>query len=143
MSRIVRDIEVINWTYFLSDMINTKKLDPNNINLDEKSYKKLLFFYIGYMKIKNLTQISSDESKNNIKEKNPEGLWSKIKESISSMTSDDYDQIYMKIKPNSDDELPLNKMAEVLSLTIVLRAVFHDNKRYFPQIFLDKCLYKF
>ena len=62
---------------------------------------------------------------------------------MSSMTSDDYDQIYMKIKTNSDDELPLNKMAEVLSLTIVLRAVFHDNKRYFPQVFLDKCLYKF
>ena len=52
-------------------MINTKKLDPDNINLDEKSYKKLLFFCIGYMKIKNLTQVSSNESKNNIKEKKP------------------------------------------------------------------------
>ena len=49
----------------------------------------------------------------------------------------------MKIKSNSDDELPLNKMAEVRNLTIVVRAVFHDNKKYFPQVFLDECLYKF
>ena len=83
------------------------------------------------------------KAKTILKKKNPEGLWSKIKEWISSITSDDYDQTYMKIKSNSDDELPLNKMAEVRNLTIVVRAVFHDNKKYFPQVFLDECLYKF
>ena len=39
-------------------------------------------------------------------------------------SSDDYDEIYMKVKSNSDDELPLNKMTEVLSLAVVVKAVF-------------------
>ena len=55
--------------------------------------------------------------------------------------SDDYDEKYMKIKFNSDDELPLNKAIEIPSIIIVAKAVFHENK-YYPQIFLDECLYK-
>ena len=48
----------------------------------------------------------------------------------------------MKIKFNSDDELPLNKMIEVPSMIIVVRAVFHDNNKCYPQGFLNECLYK-
>ena len=36
---------------------------------------------------------------------------------------DYYDQKHMKIKFNSDDELPLNKAIELLSMIIVVRAV--------------------
>ena len=45
---------------------------------------------------------------------------------IRSITknSDDYDEKYMKIKFNSDDELPLNKMVEIPNMTIVIRAIF-------------------
>ena len=39
----------------------------------------------------------------------------------------------MKIKFNSDDELPLNKTIEICSIKIVLRAVFHENSKY-PQV---------
>ena len=39
-------------------------------------------------------------------------------------SSDDYDEIYMKVKSNLDDELPLNKMTEVFSLAVVVKAVF-------------------
>ena len=48
----------------------------------------------------------------------------------------------MKIKFNSDDQLPLNKMIENPTITIVLRVAFHKNTRYYPQVFLDECLYK-
>ena len=48
----------------------------------------------------------------------------------------------MKIKFNSDDELPLNKTIEIPSMTIVVRAIFHENNKYYPQVFLDECLYK-
>ena len=48
----------------------------------------------------------------------------------------------MKIKFNSDDELSLNKTIEIPTITIVLRAVFHENKKYYPQVFLDECLYQ-
>ena len=40
----------------------------------------------------------------------------------------------MKIKFNSDDELPLNKMVEIPIITIVVRAVFHEDNKYYPQV---------
>ena len=43
----------------------------------------------------------------------------------------------MKIKFNSDDELPLNKTIEIPTMTIVARDVFHENNKYHPQVFLD------
>ena len=48
----------------------------------------------------------------------------------------------MKIKFNLDDKLPLNKMIEISSMIIVVRAVFYENSKYHPQVFLDECLYK-
>ena len=49
----------------------------------------------------------------------------------------------MKIKFNSDDELALNKTIEIPSMIIVVRAVFYENNKYYPQVFLDECLYKY
>ena len=48
----------------------------------------------------------------------------------------------MKIKLNSDDEFPLNKTIEIHSMIIVVRAVFHESNKYYPQVFLDECLHK-
>ena len=48
----------------------------------------------------------------------------------------------MKIKFASDDELPLNKTIEIPTIAIVAGAVFHENNKYYPQIFLDECMYK-
>ena len=56
--------------------------------------------------------------------------------------SDNYDEKYMKMKFNSDDGLPLNKTIEIPSMVIVVRAVFHENNKYYPHVFLDECLYK-
>ena len=57
-------------------------------------------------------------------------------------TVDDYDEKYMKIKSNSDKQLPLNNMIEIPTMTIVVKAIFLENNKYYPQVFLDKCLYK-
>ena len=48
----------------------------------------------------------------------------------------------MKIKFNSDDELLLNQTIEISTMTMVVRAVFHENSKYYLQDFLDECLYK-
>ena len=55
--------------------------------------------------------------------------------------SDDYDENYIKIKFNSDDKLPLNKMIKIPSMIIIVRAVFYENNKYYLQFFLDECLY--
>ena len=46
----------------------------------------------------------------------------------------------MKTKFNSDDKLPPNKTIEIPIVTIVVRAVFHENNKYYPYVFLDECL---
>ena len=60
-------------------------------------------------------------------------MWSKIRDLIRSITknADDDDEKYMKIKFNSSDELPLNKMIE--TLVIVVRGVFLENNKDYPQ----------
>ena len=73
-----------------------------------------------------------------------EELGSKIRDLTRPITkkSDNYDEKHMKIKFNSDDELPLNKTIEIPMITIVARAIFHENNKYYSQAFLDECLYK-
>ena len=68
--------------------------------------------------------VPTNESKEKIKKY--EELWSKTRDLIRSVTknADDYDEKHMKIKFNSDDELPLNKTIEIPGMTIVVRAFF-------------------
>ena len=71
-------------------------------------------------------------------------MWSKFRDLIRSITknSDDYDEKYMKIEFDSDDNLALNKTIEIHNVTIVVRAISYENNNYYPQVFLDECLYK-
>ena len=48
----------------------------------------------------------------------------------------------MKVKFNPDDDLPLKKTLKLYNLVIAVRPVFHGGSKYYPQIFLDECLYK-
>ena len=48
----------------------------------------------------------------------------------------------MRIKFNSDDDLPLNKILKIHNLTIIVRSVFEEDGKYYPQVFLDECLYQ-
>ena len=48
----------------------------------------------------------------------------------------------MKIKFHSDDDLPLNKGIEIPTITVVVRAIFLESNKYYPQVFIDQCLYK-
>ena len=53
MSDKIEDIDIKNHTYyFFHDITNIKIFDPNNIKIDEKSYKNILIYYIGYVTAK-------------------------------------------------------------------------------------------
>ena len=54
----------------------------------------------------------------------------------------DYGKDYMKIKFNSDDELPLNKSLKFHAMTIIIRSVFEEDGKLYPQLFLDDTLYE-
>ena len=48
----------------------------------------------------------------------------------------------MKIKFNSDDNLPLNKLLKLHNLTIVARSVFQEENKYCSQVSLDEYFYE-
>ena len=49
---------------------------------------------------------------------------------------------YTRIRVNTNDDLPLNKQLKFPILTIIIRCVFQEGKKLYPQIFLDECLYE-
>ena len=65
-------------------------------------------------------------------------LWDKTKNLIEKIDNkpSKYGKDYLKIKFNSDDNLPLNKPLKLHNLTIIVRSVFQENNRYYPQIYL-------
>ena len=52
MSNKARDVDIKNRPYCFFNIINIKSFEPNNIKTDEKSYKNILIYYIGYVTIK-------------------------------------------------------------------------------------------
>ena len=87
---------------------------------------------------KYLTFASTDKNKK-VLEKYA-NLWDEIKYHIQTKNagkSGEYDKDYMKIKFNSDDDLPLNEILKLHMLTTIVRSVFEKDGKYYPQIFLD------
>ena len=73
-------------------------------------------------------------------------VWNGIKNGIRKINDSElgeYDKDYMKIIFNSDDDLfLLNKQLYFPTITVVIRNIFEKDGKYYPQIFLDKCLYE-
>ena len=98
--------------------------------IEEKNENKYLIFD------------STDENKDLLKKCND--VWSGIKNKIEAISSDqwDYEKDCMKIKFNSDDDLPLNKSLKFHNMTIIIRSVFEEDGKPYPQVFLDDTLYE-
>ena len=54
----------------------------------------------------------------------------------------DYEKDYMKIKFNSDDDLPFNKSLKFHNMTVIVRSVFEEDGKLYAQVFLDDTLYE-
>ena len=131
-------------TYYIGHVTikDSKYLKTNNVNPLYLIFNNVNGYFEETNENKYLTLVPTNESQG--KTKKYEELWSKIRDLIRLITknSDGYDEKYMKIKFNSDDKLPLNKTVEIPTMTIVVRAVFHKNNKYYPQVSLDECIYK-
>ena len=78
---------------------------------------------------------STDKSKEvSIKYTKP---WDRIKTLIEKVNNKPgkYGKDFMKIKFNSDYNLPLNKILKIHICTIVIRSVFEEDGKYYPQIY--------
>ena len=98
--------------------------------IEEKGVNKYLFFD------------SADENKELIKKYSD--VFNGIREKIKEINSDecDYEKNYMKIKFNSDNNLPLNNLLKFDNMTITIRSVFKEDDKLYPQVFLDDTLYE-
>ena len=157
--------------YFWNDLINLKDFNLKLLKLDKKPSMDISIYLIGYVTKKpeynidsvnplylliselggfieekegsTYLNVSPTHSNNDLLIKYAE-VWSGIKNQIKKINNGSvgkYAKDYMKIKFNSDDNLPLNKVIKFLVLTIIIRNIFEKDGTYYPQIFLDDCLY--
>ena len=49
---------------------------------------------------------------------------------------------FKKIRFESNDDLPMNKPITLHLLTIIVRCVFSEGGKFYPQVFLDNALYE-
>ena len=96
----------------------------------------------GYIKENNRNKYlvfdSTDENKKIFKKYRE--LWDGIKNEIETINGDkkaEYSKDFMKIKFNTDDNLPLNKPLKLHLLTIIVRCIFEEDGKFYPQLYLD------
>ena len=67
-----------------------------------------------------------------------------IKNKLTEKTWDavEYDNDYMKIKLESNNFFPTDKDVNIYTATIIIRAIFAKDGKYYPQLLLDDRLYK-
>ena len=101
-----------------------------NEYIEEKNENKYLIFD------------TTDENKELLKKYSD--VWSGIKNKIEEISPDecDYKKDFMKIKFNSDDDLPLNKPRKFHMAAIIIKSVFEEDGKLYPQVFLDDTLYE-
>ena len=94
-----------------------------------------------YLIIDSMELHSIDENKELLKKYNDlfNGIMGKIKE--LSNDECDYEKDYMKIKFNSDDDLPFSKQLKFQKMIITIRSVFEEYGTLYPQVFLHDTLY--
>ena len=126
-----KDIGIYNIGY-----ITIKKIDDY-----ENIYSvNLLYLTIthasGYIEEKGVNKYlvfdSTDENKELLKKYND--VWNGIKSKIKEISSGecDYEKYYMKIKFNSDDNLPLNKPLKFHNMNLTIRSVFEKDGKHYP-----------
>ena len=157
--------------YFYNDLINIKNVNINNLKLDKKGVLGNDVYYIGYITKKPQWNVNSvnplylmiDRIKGHFEEvegdkylivssengdimQKYQEVFDGIKEIIKKINDYNqpikYNDNYMKIKLNADDNILLNKIIYFPTITIIIRSVTKKDDKYYPQLFLDDCLYE-
>ena len=123
-----------------------KKIDDCEKNYSVNLLYLLIDHVSGYIEEKGVNKYlvfdSTDKNKQLLKKYND--VWNGIKNKIKEISDSecDYEKYYMKIKFNSDDNLPLNKPLKFHLIAITIRSVFEEDGKLYPQVFLDDTLYE-
>ena len=100
----------------------------------------------GYIEEKGMNKYLVFDSANENQEllKKYSDAFNGIRDKIREINNNEYDyeKEYMKVKFNSDYDLPLNKSLKFRLMTITIRHVFEEDGKLYPQVFLDDTLYE-
>ena len=72
-------------------------------------------------------------------------VWEGVKREIETINGGkkiEYGTDFKKIRFKSNDDFPLNKPIKLRLMTIVIRSVFSEDGKFYPQLFLDDTLYE-
>ena len=133
---------------YYTGYITIKKIDDYKIIHSANPLYVLINKASGYIEEKNgnkylIFNDSVNENKRLLKK--PGHIWDGIKDEIKTINNhkeNDYGKDYMKIKFNSEDDLPLNKLLKFCVMTIIIRSVFEEDGKPNPQVFLEDTLYE-
>ena len=148
--------------YHYNDLINELKFEAGNLKLDKKTWKNLDIYFIGYVDKKpewnvniiNLLYLLINKvygfiyfltiDKVDSVLKKYDQVFSGIKHHINRIDDSEvvYDTGYDMIEFNSEDSIPLNKLIYFPTITVIIRCVFKQNGVFYPQVYLDDCLYQ-
>ena len=164
MERKLKQIKIKNQAhYHYNDIISLKKIESKFLEINKKhiaierindweniysvnSFYLLVNHVSGYIKEKNGNKdLIFDNSVNENKEllKKYADIWDGIKNEIKTINGgkeDDYGKDYIKIRFNSDDDLPLSKPLKFSIMSVVVRHVFKEDGKLYPQFLLDAAL---
>ena len=167
-----KQISIKNRTYFFyNDVTNLKNFKSNLLKIYKKSNKNIGIYNIGYITIKRIDDCENINSVNPLyfRITHANGYIEEIRENeylifdstdellkkyndafnvimgkIKEVSNDEcnYEKDYMKIKFNSDDNLPLKKPLKFDNMTVTIRSVFEEDGKPYPQVFLDDSLFE-
>ena len=128
------------------DTSELKKRDDCENNHSVNPLYLLVNHASGYIEEKNgnkylIFDDSVDENKGLLKKY--ADVWDGIKNEIKAINGGketDCRKNYMKTKSNFYDDLPLNKPLKLHAMTIIIRSVFEEGGKLYPQNFLDNAL---
>ena len=115
---------------FFTDMENIKNFDSSLLHIDRIAMDNdFIIYYVKYLKnINKFDKIFQEDGKN------------KYLIFFLNDNESEYDKDYMKIKFNTDDDIPLNKQLYFPTVTIIIINIFEKDGKYYPQVYLDDCV---
>ena len=102
---------------------------------------------IGHFEEKNENKylVLDDVDENKEVSKKHEKVWEGAKKEIETINGGqkiEYGKDFLKTRFESNDDLPLDKPIKLCLLTIIIRSVFSEDGKFYPQLFLDDTLYE-
>ena len=131
--------------YYIGYVTFKEIANCNNINSVNPLYL-MIDEMIGHFEEKNENKylVLDDVDENKEVSKKYEEVWEGVKKEIETINGGkkiEYEKDFKKIRFESNDDLSMNKPIKLLLLTIIIRCVFSEDDKLYPQLFLDDALY--